>query len=41
MTIEQGAGEASRGRDAPLHWGEAREMSAFEALMWRAEADPR
>jgi diacylglycerol O-acyltransferase / wax synthase len=27
--------------DAPLAWGVAREMNALEALMWRAEADPR
>ncbi len=27
--------------DAPLAWGEAREMNALEALMWRGEADPR
>jgi WS/DGAT/MGAT family acyltransferase len=27
--------------DAPLKWGETREMNALEALMWRAEADPR
>ncbi|MDJ0850658.1 MAG: wax ester/triacylglycerol synthase family O-acyltransferase [Myxococcota bacterium] len=28
-------------RDAPLHWGESREMNATEALMWRMEVDPR
>jgi diacylglycerol O-acyltransferase / wax synthase len=33
--------DAEAGRDAPLRWGESREMNAFEALMWRAEADPR
>ncbi|MDJ0869383.1 MAG: wax ester/triacylglycerol synthase family O-acyltransferase [Myxococcota bacterium] len=27
--------------DAPLPWGEAREMNALEVLMWRIEADPR
>jgi diacylglycerol O-acyltransferase / wax synthase len=27
--------------DAPLRWGESREMNALEALMWRAEGDPR
>lgn len=27
--------------DQPLRWGESREMNALEALMWRAEADPR
>jgi WS/DGAT/MGAT family acyltransferase len=27
--------------DRPLHWGTEREMNALEALMWRAEADPR
>ena len=40
MDVKQGAAQP-RGRDAPLRWGEAREMNAFEALMWRAEADPR
>ena len=33
--------DAEAGRDAPLRWGESREMKAFEALMWRAETDPR
>ena len=32
---------SSSGPDAPLSWGEAREMNALEALMWRIEADPR
>lgn len=27
--------------DTPLSWGAAREMSPFEAMMWRAESDPR
>ena len=27
--------------DVPLSWGTAREMSSFEAMMWRAESDPR
>ena len=27
--------------DGRLHWGEAREMSALETLMWRVEIDPR
>ena len=27
--------------DRPLDWGREREMNALEALMWRAEADPR
>ncbi|TCK21517.1 wax ester/triacylglycerol synthase domain-containing protein [Pseudonocardia endophytica] len=27
--------------DAPLPWGTAREMSPFEAMMWRAESDPK
>ncbi|MFP5072011.1 wax ester/triacylglycerol synthase domain-containing protein [Pseudonocardia nantongensis] len=27
--------------DTPLTWGSVREMSPFEAMMWRAEADPR
>ncbi len=27
--------------DAPLAWGESREMNALEALMWRGEVDPR
>ena len=30
-----------RSTDLPLNWGEAREMSALETLMWRIEADPR
>jgi diacylglycerol O-acyltransferase len=28
-------------RDRPLPWGAHRDMNALEALMWRAEADPR
>jgi diacylglycerol O-acyltransferase len=28
-------------QDVPLDWGREREMNALEALMWRAEADPR
>lgn len=28
-------------KDAPLSWGSTREMNALEALMWRAEVDPR
>ena len=27
--------------DAPLQWGESREMNPTEALMWRIEVDPR
>jgi WS/DGAT/MGAT family acyltransferase len=27
--------------DQPSTWGQAREMNALEALMWRAEGDPR
>jgi len=27
--------------DAPLAWGENRELNALETLMWRVEADPR
>jgi len=27
--------------DAPLDWGRRREMNGIEALMWRAESDPR
>ncbi|MEM7412802.1 MAG: wax ester/triacylglycerol synthase domain-containing protein [Myxococcota bacterium] len=27
--------------DAPLSWSESREMNPLEALMWRAEVDPR
>jgi diacylglycerol O-acyltransferase len=30
-----------RAEDRPLDWGSEREMSAIEALMWRAETDPR
>ncbi len=30
-----------REHDAPLRWGETREMNALESLMWRAESDPR
>jgi diacylglycerol O-acyltransferase len=33
--------EALGGRDAPLRWGESRQMNALESLMWRAESDPR
>ena len=33
--------ESEAGRDAPLRWGESREMNALESLMWRAESDPR
>jgi diacylglycerol O-acyltransferase len=28
-------------RDKPVQWGAQRDMNALEALMWRAEADPR
>ncbi len=31
----------SKAADAPLDWGMTREMNAVEALMWRAEIDPR
>ncbi len=34
-------GMTSKSADAPLAWGATREMNALEALMWRAEADPR
>lgn len=27
--------------DQPVSWGESRDMNPLEALMWRAEADPR
>ncbi|HET9074294.1 MAG TPA: wax ester/triacylglycerol synthase domain-containing protein, partial [Solirubrobacteraceae bacterium] len=27
--------------DQPVSWGEGRDMNPLEALMWRAEADPR
>ncbi|MCW3040892.1 MAG: hypothetical protein JWM31_2797, partial [Solirubrobacterales bacterium] len=27
--------------DQPAVWGQAREMNGLEALMWRAEGDPR
>jgi WS/DGAT/MGAT family acyltransferase len=30
-----------RPQDRPLDWGREREMNALEALMWRAEEDPR
>ena len=30
-----------RAEDRPLDWGREREMNALEALMWRAEEDPR
>ena len=30
-----------RAQDRPLDWGAERDMNALEALMWRAEADPR
>jgi WS/DGAT/MGAT family acyltransferase len=33
--------ERSSQKDAPLDWGESREMNATEALMWRIEVDPR
>lgn len=36
-----GAASAAAEGDAPLAWGAATEMNALEALMWRAEADPR
>ena len=32
---------AGGGEGPPGVWGQAREMNALEALMWRAEADPR
>jgi WS/DGAT/MGAT family acyltransferase len=32
---------ALRPEDRPLDWGTEREMNGLEALMWRAEADPR
>ncbi len=28
-------------KDTPLDWGRSREMNGIEALMWRAESDPR
>ena len=38
-------GRGMTGQSAPaagrLHWGESREMSALESLMWRVEVDPR
>ena len=27
--------------DAPLDWGGTMDMKSLEAVMWRAEADPR
>jgi diacylglycerol O-acyltransferase / wax synthase len=33
--------KALRPEDRPLDWGTEREMNGVEALMWRAEADPR
>ncbi len=41
MGIERADKDTGREPDAPLRWGATREMSAFEALMWRAESDPR
>jgi hypothetical protein len=38
---EQPAFGVPRAEDRPLNWGSEREMSAIEALMWRAESDPR
>src|ERR1700730_3950480 len=35
------AGPILRAEDRPLDWGSEREMNALEALMWRAEEDPR
>ena len=40
-TTAQGAQPAFRAGDKPLDWGREREMNALEALMWRAEEDPR
>lgn len=33
-------GPTTQSREDPREWGRAREMTSFEALMWRAEADP-
>jgi WS/DGAT/MGAT family acyltransferase len=38
--IREGQERGTR-RDAPLNWARTREMNGIEALMWRAEADPR
>jgi WS/DGAT/MGAT family acyltransferase len=40
-TTEQPVQPAFRAGDKPLDWGREREMNALEALMWRAEEDPR
>lgn len=40
MRDEEKADTSGAG-DTPLRWGQARVMNALEALMWRAEADPR
>jgi len=40
-TTAQRAQPAFRAGDKPLDWGREREMNALEALMWRAEEDPR
>ena len=34
------AGISQSSADDPREWGRAPEMTAFEALMWRAGADP-
>lgn len=40
MAAQDGTGIGSgKNADAPLDWGSGDEMNAFEALMWRAEAD--
>jgi diacylglycerol O-acyltransferase len=44
MTTNENAGDQREGqgeRDRPLDWARSREMNGIEALMWRAESDPR
>ena len=40
-TARRPAEPVLRPQDRPLDWGREREMNALEALMWRAEEDPR
>ncbi len=44
MTTNTNVGDRREGQgtgDAPLDWARSREMNGIEALMWRAESDPR
>ena len=40
-TTQQPVQPQFRAGDKPLDWGREREMNPLEALMWRAEEDPR